>query len=95
MAGKHEEFWKQGDFGYIKKEIDSMMTLCKPKKKVCNFLKKAPVSWVVIIMPCLFAYQGDSSLTCSTNLRHCRAQNLYIDFRRFKEITQKDGRYSR
>jgi hypothetical protein len=34
MEGKHEEFWKQGDFGYVKKEVDSMMTLCKPKKKV-------------------------------------------------------------
>lgn len=34
MAGKHEEFWKQGDFGYVKKEMDSMMTLCKPKKTV-------------------------------------------------------------
>ena len=34
MEGKHEEFWKQGDFGYVKKEIDSMMVLCKAKKKV-------------------------------------------------------------
>lgn len=36
MEGKHEEFWNQGDFGYVKKEVDSMMTLCKPKKKVCS-----------------------------------------------------------
>ena len=34
MDGKHEEFWKQGDFGYVKKEVDSMMTLCKPQAKV-------------------------------------------------------------
>lgn len=34
MKGKHEKFWEQGDFGYVKKEVDSMMTLCKPKKKV-------------------------------------------------------------
>ena len=34
MDGKHEVFWEQGDFGYAKKEVDSMMTLCKPKKKV-------------------------------------------------------------
>ena len=34
MKGKHERFWEQGDFGYVKKEVDSMMTLCKPKKKV-------------------------------------------------------------
>lgn len=34
MDGKHEEFWRQGDFGYIKKEVDSMMTLCKPQAKV-------------------------------------------------------------
>ena len=35
MEGKHEEFWNQGDFGYVKKEVDSMMTLCKPRTKVC------------------------------------------------------------
>lgn len=34
MEGKHEEFWRQGDFGYVKKEVDSMMTLCKPQAKV-------------------------------------------------------------
>ena len=36
MEGKHEEFWNQGDFGYVKKEVDSMMTLCKPLAKVCT-----------------------------------------------------------
>ena len=35
IEGKHEEFWNQGDFGYVKKEVDSMMTLCKPQTKVC------------------------------------------------------------
>ena len=34
MEGKHEEFWNQGDFDYVKKEVDSMMTLCKPQSKV-------------------------------------------------------------
>ena len=34
MDGKHEEFWRQGDFGYVKKEVDSIMTLCKPQAKV-------------------------------------------------------------
>ena len=34
MEGKHEEFWRQGDFGYVKKEVDSMMNLCKPQNKV-------------------------------------------------------------
>ena len=36
MDGKHEEFWRQGDFGYVKKEVDSMMNLCQPKKKVSS-----------------------------------------------------------
>lgn len=34
IDGKTEEFWRQGDFGYVKKELDSMMVLCKPKEKV-------------------------------------------------------------
>ena len=34
MEGKHELFWNQGDFGYVKGVVDSMMTLCKPKSKV-------------------------------------------------------------
>lgn len=39
MDGKHEEFWRQGDFGYVKKEVDSMMTLCKPQAKVSPSVK--------------------------------------------------------
>lgn len=31
-----EEFWTQGDFGYVKKEVDSLKTLCKPQGKVCT-----------------------------------------------------------
>ena len=34
MEEKHELFWKQGDFGYVKDVVDSMMTLCKPQAKV-------------------------------------------------------------
>ena len=34
MEVKHELFWHQGDFGYVKGVVDSMMTLCKPKSKV-------------------------------------------------------------
>ena len=37
MEGKHEEFWNQGDFGYVKKEVDSIMTLCKPQTKVTAY----------------------------------------------------------
>ena len=36
MDGKLQEFWRQGDFGYVKKELDSMMMLCIPKDKVCD-----------------------------------------------------------
>ncbi len=34
IEGKAEDFWKQGDFGYVKKEMDSLTTLCKPQVKV-------------------------------------------------------------
>ena len=34
-------------------------------------------------------------LKCSSNLRYCRTRNLYIDFRRFKETSQSEGRYKR
>ena len=34
MEGKHHMFWTQGDFGYVKQEVDSMMALCVPKQKV-------------------------------------------------------------
>ena len=34
MEGKREMFWKQGDFGYVKDVVDSLVVLCKPKSKV-------------------------------------------------------------
>ena len=34
MESKAEEFWEQGDFGYVKKELDTFKTLCKPQIKV-------------------------------------------------------------
>ena len=34
MKEKHELFWRQGDFGYVKDVIDSLMTLCKHEKSV-------------------------------------------------------------
>jgi len=37
MEEKHEMFWHQGDFGYVKDVVDSMMTLCKPQAKVNSF----------------------------------------------------------
>ena len=39
MEEKHELFWKQGDFGYVKDVADSMMTLCKPQAKVSTHLQ--------------------------------------------------------
>lgn len=30
LEEKHEMFWRQGDFGYIKQEMESMMQLCYP-----------------------------------------------------------------
>lgn len=38
MEEKHHEFWMQGDFGYVKKEMDSMMTLCTPNTEVGKVL---------------------------------------------------------
>ena len=34
MEAKHELFWTQTDFGYVKDAVDSMMKLCKPQHKV-------------------------------------------------------------
>ena len=34
MEAKHELFWTQADFGYVKDIVDSMMKLCKPQHKV-------------------------------------------------------------
>jgi len=34
IEGKRAMFWTQGDFGYMKQEMDSMMALCRPKQKV-------------------------------------------------------------
>lgn len=34
MEDKHEKFWKQGDFGYVKDVTDTLMTLCLPEEKV-------------------------------------------------------------
>ena len=30
MEEKHNLFWTQGDFGYVKQEVDSMLQLCYP-----------------------------------------------------------------
>ena len=34
MEAKHDLFWTQADFGYVKDIVDSTMKLCKPKNKV-------------------------------------------------------------
>lgn len=34
MEAKHELFWTQADFGYVKEVVDSVMKLCMPKHKV-------------------------------------------------------------
>lgn len=39
MEGKAELFWKQGDFGYVKDVVDSLVVLCKPKSKVWSAVK--------------------------------------------------------
>eukprot|EP00112_Aurelia_sp_Birch-Aquarium-sp1_P024077 Seg745.5 transcript_id=Seg745.5/GoldUCD/mRNA.D3Y31 product="EGF domain-specific O-linked N-acetylglucosamine transferase" protein_id=Seg745.5/GoldUCD/D3Y31 len=33
MADQQKIFWEQGDFGYLKKFMDGMMTLCKPREE--------------------------------------------------------------
>lgn len=44
MNGKAEEFWTHGDFGYVKKEVDTLKTLCKPQIKVGVSVKRDPVA---------------------------------------------------
>ena len=39
MEGKTDMFWAQGDFGYIKQEVDSMMDLCTPNTKLTEVNK--------------------------------------------------------
>ena len=34
LEAKHELFWHQGDFGYVKDVVDSMLTICEPREKV-------------------------------------------------------------
>lgn len=34
MKKQEKLFWDQGDFGYIKKRLDSMKTMCEPDIKV-------------------------------------------------------------
>ena len=40
MEEKHDTFWTQGDFGYVKQEIDSIMQLCYPRQGSKNFKKQ-------------------------------------------------------
>ena len=40
MEEKHDTFWTQGDFGYVKQEIDSMMQLCYPRQGSKNLEKQ-------------------------------------------------------
>lgn len=37
MEEKHETYWRQGDFGYVKQEVESMMQLCSPQQKGKSF----------------------------------------------------------
>lgn len=33
LEEKHDIFWRQGDFGYIKQEVDTMIRLCYPPQE--------------------------------------------------------------
>lgn len=82
MEAKHELFWTQADFGYVKEVVNSIVNLCKPQHKVgC----KAHVK--LYLLP---NEQGGSSLRCSRNERFCVAQHLYVDFRRFDEVASRE-----
>ena len=82
MEAKHELFWTQADFGYVKDVVDSMMKLCKPQHKVRDVCS--------IELNLMLGPQGGSSLSCSKNERFCTARHLYIDFRRFDEIANRE-----
>ena len=47
MEEKHEMFWNQGDFGYVKAVTDSMMPICSSEKEVytCVDHKQAMFIW--------------------------------------------------
>lgn len=34
MEAKHELFWTQADFGYVKDVVNSIVKLCRPQHKV-------------------------------------------------------------
>ena len=36
LEEKGEQFWYQGDFGYVKQVVDSLMELCAPQALVRN-----------------------------------------------------------
>ncbi|KAL5484492.1 hypothetical protein EMCRGX_G021003 [Ephydatia muelleri] len=69
MQEKHELFWNQGDFGYVKEVVDTLQLLCIPRDA------------------------DDSSLECSSHTKFCKTRNLYLDFRRFKAMSQSPGVY--
>ena len=69
MEGKHEEFWNQGDFGYVKKELDTMMTLCKPIAKVRTLFIEYKINYSAYI----------SSITLFPRVIQCSSAPLISD----------------
>ena len=45
MDEKHELFWRQGDFGYVKDVTDSLVTFCKQKEPVCTLSGRDGSRW--------------------------------------------------
>ena len=65
---KEELFWKQADFGYVKEVVDTVQTICKPRKKVMHTvvvntlsldLLVVSVGTQILFVPLICAYEDN------------------------------------
>ncbi|CAI8028722.1 EGF domain-specific O-linked N-acetylglucosamine transferase [Geodia barretti] len=60
-----------------------------------GYVKKVVDSLAILCSPKGKIAEGASQLICSAQLRYCRARNLYMDLRRYRQMTEKQGTYRR
>ncbi|CAI8028714.1 EGF domain-specific O-linked N-acetylglucosamine transferase [Geodia barretti] len=58
-----------------------------------GYVKKVVDSLAILCSPKGKIAEGASQLICSAQLRYCRARNLYMDLRRYRQMTEKQGTY--
>ena len=76
MEGKTDMFWAQGDFGYIKQEVDSMMDLCTPNTKLTE-VNKFLVSRLVNIINQTLNVVVSRAIN---NLTKLKGKNKFLNF---------------